>query len=78
MPLGQYGSLFVVAGVLTSLTRTTLVLGLYQRHALKAFRASVRYVEGHETDGILAQEGVQPDKSLHNQFLPHPVSVDAS
>ena len=50
----------------------------YQRHALKAFRASVGDVEGHETDGILAQEGVQPDKSLHNQFLPHPVSVDAS
>jgi len=60
------------------LKRSSLILWLNQRHALKVFRVSVGDEEGHETDGILAQEGVQPDKSLHNQFLPHPVSVDAS
>ncbi len=37
-----------------SFKRSTLMLWLYQRHALKAFRASVGDVEGHKMDCILA------------------------
>jgi len=46
-----------------TLEGTTLVLWLYQRHALKAFRASVGDVEGHKADCIFAQWVLQPIKS---------------
>jgi len=36
-----------------TLKRTTLVLWLDQRHALKAFRASVGDVEGHELQPVV-------------------------
>ncbi len=35
------------------------MLWLYQRHALKAFRASVGDVEGHKADCILVQRAGQ-------------------
>ena len=39
------------------------MLRLDQRHALKAFRASVGDVEGHKSDCILAWEGAQLGKA---------------
>ncbi len=38
-----------------TLGHVLLIQGLYQRHALKAFRASVGDEEGHRVDCVLAQ-----------------------
>jgi len=45
---------------------STLVLWLYQRHTLKAFRAYGGDVEGHKTDCVLTQ--VETEKGLEHDF----------
>ncbi len=42
------------------------MLWLYQRHALKAFRALVGDEEGHKTDCVLTQ--VETEKGLEHDF----------
>jgi len=69
-PLTRLGKTFHSRSPLDLILRHILLIRrLYQRHALKAFRASVEDEEGHKADCILALRPVQALK-IHSHPSP--------